>query len=365
MKTNKPQLLIAVDPGASLNKCIASVVGNPTPHIFSIEPFCINLARTGKVMPPPPKPLFDEKSVWIGINENEYYAVGSLARVKYNSFFAVKPLKNDSIVPKICAAIAVAHKHFNLPPKFKVAITTVLPPSEYGYNQDVSVDLSFALAKIITPAGTIYPKLTSLSVNPEGYGILKNAVRSNGNAGVVMCGFRNTSVMFSEDDELVGLKTSDKGFYQVLERVSSLGGGYKEEHLMKPIWQYMKDDSDDSVFKPICNSSKPSLEISKIKAALTEALNEYYVNLNDWLSSTLRQTNALVFCGGNAESVKIQAYSTTSKYVELNYRSRPSIYTHISSLPEGEFFDELKGLESPGRYLDIYCLWVDLKAPHE
>ena len=231
---NLPDLILAIDPGASGIKVVASLAHDEKCYPFTIEPYCVDLDLLHQTdRNPEPNPDFDENSVWIGIGSKNY-AIGNLAKTKYSDCSSIKLLKADSIVPKIVAAIAVAHRYFNLPVKFNLSISSVLPPGEYTYEKDVSKNLALALRKVSTPAGKITPMLKRVSINPEGYGILNwhriYGAAKNQDIGVIMLGYRNTSVLFSVAGQITGLKSSDRGFHQVLEKISSLsGGGYDEK----------------------------------------------------------------------------------------------------------------------------------------
>ena len=288
MKNNNLQhLLLAIDTGASAIKVVASLVGDEKCCPFTIDNDWVDLstlAQSDRI--PEPNADFDENSVWVGIGE-KYYAIGALARVRYNTYFSIKPLKNDSIVPKIIAAVAVAHKKFNLPPKFKLSVSSVLPPGEYVYNEDVLDKLSLALRVIQTPASKkISPVLQEITINPEGYGILNwhriyGAAR-NQDIGVIMFGYRNTSVLFSESGQITDLKSCDRGFHQVLEKISSLsGGGYDENDLAVPVWNYLIN-KDESGFRKLARSvTNYELELSMIKNAIEKSLIDR-VNAPKW-----------------------------------------------------------------------------------
>ena len=361
---NLPHLLLAIDPGASAIKVVCSLVGDRKCYPFTIDPYCLDLDCLHiSNRCPEPNVDFDEKSVWIGIG-GKYYAVGNLVRAKYGILQSIKPLKSDSIVPKIVAAIAVAAQKFILPCKFKVTITCTLPPGEHQYTDDVSTKLMMALRNIKTPAGKINPILQQLRINPEGYGIL-NWHRIYGAAkrqdiGVIMFGYRNTSVLFSLGGELTGLKSCDRGFHQVLEKISSLsGGGYDENDLALPVWDYLIN-KDESGFKRLAKSvTNPELELSMIKNAIEKALIDYRINLQNWLTGAMQKTDMIVMCGGNAEYIGNSFDSFLQNYAKYFEGRGYMIQQHIgsTSIPA-----EITETDMAVRYLDIYCLWLELNC---
>ena len=365
MKTirNSPHLLLSIDPGASSIKVVCSLVGDDKCYPFSIDPDCLDLDlvhESDRI--PKSDPSFDQRSVWVRIG-SKHYAVGNLAVTKYSSYSSIKPLKNDSIVPKIVAAIAVAHKYFQLPKKFKVSVSSVLPPGEYLYANKVMDELRLAARSCATPSGKISPLVEDIFVRPEGYGVLNwhktRGIAEDKDIGVIMLGFRNTSVLFSQQNELVGLKSSDRGFFQVLEDISSLsGGGYDERDLVVPVWDYLINKNERG-FKKISRSSNFDLELSMIKAGVERAMNTYMRNLQSWLLSAMQKTDMIVLCGGNAEYIGDSLDGFLEDYVTYYEGRGYLIDKHIlaSSIPA-----EILETGMAVRYLDIYCLWLEMSC---
>jgi hypothetical protein len=361
----KPHLLVAIDPGASAIKVVASLVGDDKCYPFTIDSHCLalnTLHHSDSI--PSLNPDFDEKSVWVGIGvDSDYYAVGNLVTAKYGISGTIKQLKSDAIVPKIIAAIAVAHRKFNLPSKFKVTISSVLPPGEHAYTPTVTDDLMMALRKVLTPAGQITPILQNFIINPEGYGVLNwhriYGAASDRDIGIIMFGYRNTSVLFSVSGVLTNLKSSGLGFHQVLEKISTLsGGGYDEIDLARPVWDYLIDQNE-SGFKNLSRSKNYELELSMIKNAIEKALIDYRQNLQNWLTTTMRKTDMIVLCGGNSEYIGTSFDSFLEGYAKYFEGRGYMIQQHIGStaIPH-----ELTETGMAVRYLDIYCLWLELSV---
>ena len=363
---NLSHLVLAIDCGASCTKVVTSLAGDEKCYPFTIDPDCLDLDLVSEAdRVPEPNPSFDHRSVWVRLG-SKYYAVGNLAATRYNNFFSIKPLKNDSIVPKIIAALAVAHRKFNLPSKFNLSISSVLPPGEFSYVQNVVKDLSLALRSCETPTGKIFPRLQDINIYPEGYGIL-NWHRIYGAAtkqdiGIIMFGYRNTSVLFSRQGELTGLKSCDRGFYQVLEQISSLsGGGYDENDLGRPVWDYLIN-KDESGFRRIYRSANFNLELSKIKEAIETSIIDYRRNLQNWLLGSMQNTDMIVLCGGNAEYIGDSLNDFLENYARYHAGRGYMIQEHIgsTSIPS-----EIAETDMAVRYLDIYCLWLELSCKYK
>jgi hypothetical protein len=363
---NLPHLLLAIDPGASAIKVVASLAGDLKCLPFTIDTEWVDLSELHESCHiPDPNASFDERSVWVGYGD-KYYAIGNLAKTKYNVQPFIKPLKNDSIIPKILAAVAVAQKRLNLPPKFNISISSVLPPGEFNYTQSVMIELAEALRSYQTPAGTIKPVVKLLTINPEGYGILNwhriYGAATDRDIGVIMFGYRNTSVLFSVAGQLANLDSSDFGFYHVLDRISKLSGGsYNCQALAKPVWNYLIHN-DESGFRSLYKSvTNRELELSMIKKAISQSMVEYQKTLQNWLLSSMHKTGTVVLCGGNADYIGNSFDEFLKSYTEYICEPGDLILRHISDV---DIPDEIKATGMEVRYLDIYCLWLELSCKY-
>jgi hypothetical protein len=359
---NLPHLLLAIDPGASAIKVVASLAGDSKCLPFTIDTDWVDLDELHESERIPESNLnFNENSIWVGFGDKKY-AIGNLARIRYNTYFSIKPLKNDSIIPKILAAIAVAHKKFDLPPKFNISISSVLPPGEFLYTEDVTDKLLVALRSFQTPGGTIKPVVQLLTIKPEGYGILNwhriYGAATTRDVGVIMFGYRNTSALFSVSGQLTNLESSDFGFYHVLDRISKTSGGsYDCQALAKPVWNYLIYN-DESGFRSLYKSvTNRELELSMIKKAISQSMVEYHKILQNWLLSSMQKTGAIVLCGGNADYIGTSFDDFLKNYTECICDPGDLILRHI---PDIDIPDEIKDTNMEVRYLDIYCLWLEL-----
>lgn len=358
-KSSVPHLLIAIDPGASSIKVVGSLEGDVRCVPFTIDPYCLEVHDD-----PQPRSDFNENSVWVrmaGIT----YAIGNLAVTKYDCPLGIKPLKIDSIVPKICAAVAVLHRKLNLPKVFDLSITSVLPAGEFSYEDRMRSELIQLLRSVVTPGGMIKPRLKRLDISPEGFGVMlwhrTQGMAQNRDLGAIMFGFRNTSVLFSVKGEVARLKSSDLGFHQVLEKVSSTSGGnYPEAELILPIWNYLVGGQENS-FRRILRSVDREDETRRIKAAVDKAMSEYKRNLETWLMGAMQPTDTIVMCGGNADYIGNYLNPFLEKYVEELPSGYP-IFQHIGS---NAIPPEIVETGMANRFLDIYCLWNDLNSSYK
>ena len=401
MKKQVPHLLVAIDLGASGTKIVASVVGQPDCKAVLMEPHCAQVNDRQLLTP---DPQFDEHNVWVRIAE-KFYAVGNLALIKHNATNKLKPAKFTIAVPKICAAIGVFAQKFNLPDKFDLSITFVLPPAEWEQRTIVIEQLQVAIKDLEIPRGKIKPRLLNIYPYPEGMGILlgqKLDLKEFKAVTVVMLGFRNASVFTSRYGTVSRPQSSDLGFHDLVFEIAGKTG-YKTSDMIVPIFEYERytgiarfytkilDDLQTQIvlweFKsrderygrtpPVlgdirkyqeyidefnanaektldsllrCSGEDRVTELKNLMKIIDRVHEAYWTKLSDWLEEVmLSQSDKICLCGGTAdyfedklkEFMKDKAYAQSEKNVSFHGLIKPP-----DSLPVYN-----------NRFDDIYSLW--------
>jgi len=401
MKKQVPHLLLAIDLGASGTKIVASVVGQPDCKAVLMEPHCVQVNDRQLLTP---DPQFDEHNVWVRIAD-KFYAVGNLALIKHNATNKLKPAKFTIAVPKICAAIGVFAQKFNLPDKFYLSITFVLPPAEWEQRTIVIEQLQIATKDLETPRVKIKPRLLNIYPYPEGMGILlgqKLDLKEFKAVTVVMLGFRNASVFTSRYGTVSRPQSSDLGFHDLVFEIAGKTG-YKTSDMIVPIFEYERytksarfytkllDDlqiqivlwefktrdgryggtppvlGDVKKYQKYIDESNANAAIKldsllrctgedrftelKILTNLVDRVNEaYWTKLSDWLQEVmLSQSDKICLCGGTAnyfedklkEFMKDKASAHSEKNVSFHGLIKPPDDLHLRD----------------NRFEDIYSLW--------
>jgi hypothetical protein len=401
MKPKLPHLLLAVDFGASATKAIGSLVGTPSNCItLSMSPHCVEVDDSSLLTSDPD---FGEHQSWVTI-EGKSYALGNLAIAKFNSAWKVKPLKFTSAVQKACAAIAIFAQKFQLPERFELSLTFVLPPAEWDRKQTIADRIKAAVKDLITPRGRIKPKLLSLSPFPEGMGVLLGQelnLKQIATIAVVMVGFRNTSMFVANYGSVNGSQTSDLGFHNLLKEIAGKTG-YRIEDLIEPVFNYtyfknqiakythqivdcergLKDFSGfdyhyreqlklelellkqklaefqfelELVFNPLLKNSDEDrvAEIDILIAAIEKESIAYSVRIKDWLTEMMPSRADLILVGGGTVEYLNEDFKSflQSKILE---RGRAKLRTHlVIDIPDCIKFNSV----SKERFADIYSLW--------
>jgi len=404
---NSHHLLLAIDLGASGSKIVGSIVGQPDCKAILMSPHCVEIEAIVER-----DPLFDEHNAWVKITDTSY-AVGNLAKIKYNATNKLKPAKFSTAVPKICTAIAVCAQAFALPAKFDVSICFVLPPAEWGQASIVIERLQAALRDLETPKGKIKARLLSITPYPEGMGILVGQELDlkdiSGAVTVIMLGFRNASVLSAVSGVVSRPHTTELGFHDLLMGIASKTG-YKTEDTIEPILNYkaQKQSLADNIaglletetsiakwdslpwadqrvaYKPDqrvldiykraiesgkqliaeslnpllrCTGADRQVELDGLLATIDRANKEYWTKLSDWLDENMPSHSSYIcLAGGSANYFKAELeLHVTNKMDRGENRLRWHTKVDVSSAITD--YDD--------RFSDIYVLWTVLKKQYQ
>jgi hypothetical protein len=354
------------------------------------------------------EPLFDEHRVWVRIAE-EFYAVGDLAAIKHNATNKLKLAKFTLAVPKICAAIGVFAQKFNLPDKFDLSISFVLPPAEWEHRTIVVERLQAAIKDLETPCGKIKPRLSSISPYPEGMGILLGQdldIKQVPKITVVMLGFRNASVFTSSYGTVNRPQSSDLGFNDLLLEIAGKTG-YKTGDMTEPIFNYKRniksvrewtkylveleeelekwdsygwrerehrsrpDRRDVAKYQEYIASSKLAatesltpllrctgadreIELDSLTNSIDRASDAYWLKLSDWLGEIMpSQSYKICLAGGTANYFEAELKDFVKD--KVNIQSEGSMCLHSAIKPP----ESLRVYND--RFNDIYSLWYQME----
>jgi len=362
VKINPPSLSLAIDLGASLTKAIGNRYqdgGVPTlicmePEIADVSSSSIKVYERQKIGGTDP-----ENRCWVGIG-NEYMAVGFLARNKFGGSALLADLKYASAVAKILGTVWVMKEHLGLGQKFTLAMTVLLPPSEYEDRSRLEETLKSALSRYETPSGILNVKLVLFDAKPEGGGIFLTRLQKIGEelkkkvCAIAMVGHRNASVLIVNRGVVNPGKTSEYGSNYLAEKVAEMCSGLDPEdrNLIKAIVE-AGDNVEPEPFRKISKSrsaKEQQQDIDKMVEATQIARDEYIRTLTRWLNQRIpKDTEELIFCGGTA------FYLRTA--LEKHYAEVPIIWNaDIEIPPELDMAD----MGAP-RLGDVYGVFVSFQ----
>ena len=308
MKNQIPHLFLAVDLGASGTKVVGSVSGRPECKALLMKPHCVIVSNQELL---PLNPNFDEHSTWIEFGE-KHYAVGNLAEIRFDATNQLKPAKFATAVPKICAAIGIIAQKFSLPDKFNLSLSFVLPPAEWEHRNITIERLNAAIKDLDTPRGKIKVKLLQVNPYPEGMGILLGQnleLEKNGIITVVMLGFRNTSILSSNNGIVNRPHMSDLGFYELLKNIAGKTG-YKIEEMIEPVFEYKGDKKSLELYTGWLVDSQRKLATSATyyseRSSIEADIKEYKERIKELKLSIEKILSGLLRCSGVDREVELK-----------------------------------------------------------
>jgi hypothetical protein len=352
-----PDLLLAIDLGGSQTKAIACVPASSAfPVLLCMEPEIadISAASVQNYEKNKSGEVDLENTCWVGIGD-DYYAVGFLARHKYGGNSLLKQLKEESAIPKICGALWVLRQKLKIMDKLTVALTVLLPPSEYQDRERLETKLRQAVRRFNTPTGDMRVKLVDFNAKPEGGGIylyrrsILGAAIKNYNLAVVMLGYRNASVLVSTRGAVAPGVSSTFGMSWMLDDfVRRCSGLVKEDpRLMAAIVAAGFECKPEALIKLSRRNSEEEREeeAQEISEALKLSRDQYFRALVRWLSQELpRDTDEIILCGGTAEYLKSE--------LEAHYNNMSVIWNGDIDIPP-----ELKIAGMGVRIVDVWALY--------
>ncbi|MCF2151945.1 ParM/StbA family protein [Desmonostoc muscorum LEGE 12446] len=301
-------LRLVVDPGGSLLKGFYTLE-RFEPELILMEPEVATvpleilenyeLTKIGSSNP--------ENSAWIEY-QDKCQAVGFLARKRFHADLQLQKRKFELALPKVLAMVgAIADKH-DLENGSSIHLGILLPWGEYQDRVLFQELVTTALAKYKFKGCSKAFSLELFLCLPEGGGILTRG-RAPGSDlkeksfAVVMLGYRDTSILLIERGEMSKGKTEPLGFSKMVESVKRQTSGLDLAHLTSVICKAGKSSSHKALEELASDLDQvyKEHEVSKIRKAVTNSRQEYWMMLSNWLKLQVpRDIDEVIISGGTA-----------------------------------------------------------------
>lgn len=332
------------------------------PELFLMEPE-VSLAT--------PQSLSDYTKVKVGSTnpargawveyKGEFYAVGNLAKKRYQGNLQLEKRKFELALPKVLAAIGAISETHELPNGSTIRLGTVLPWGEYRDRELFEQVLSGALASYKFCGVEKSFTLETFICLPEGGGVLTQG-RAPGTSFrdlelvVLMIGFRDVSVLYVDRGEMSLGITAPLGFSILANSVGEKTSLYDRQKLTAAICKAGKNVNPKALMPLLDNvgDAYKDHELSKIRFAIMDAREEYWLMLREWLKLQIkRNVDEIIVAGGTANFLRpeLNSFLTFTKVLwcdELEKRIESSFSTQIKA----------GGLEY--RLADVYGLFFYL-----
>jgi hypothetical protein len=319
-------LRLVVDPGGSLLKGFYTL--DPfNPELILMEPEVATVPRESlenyertKIGESNP-----ENSAWIEY-QDKCQAIGFLARKRFHADLQLQKRKFELALPKVLAMVgAIADKH-DLENGSSIHLGILLPWGEYQDRVLFQELVTTALSKYKFKGRSKAFSLELFLCLPEGGGILTRG-RTPGSDlkeksfAVVMLGYRDTSILLIERGEMSKGKTEPLGFSKMVESVKRQTSGLDLDHLTTIICKAGKSSSHKAL-EELASDLDPIYrehEVSKIRKAVTNSRQEYWMMLSNWLKLQVpRDVDEVIISGGTAHYFQSQLNNLFS-FSNLNW----------------------------------------------
>ena len=309
-----PDITLTFDPGSSLSKVIYHLLDG-RPRLLLMEPEVIELSMSsidahlktrGNLAITRP-----EDDVWLQCGTSDQcQVVGYLAR-QFLAAVRMNEVKYERALYKVLAAVGAIAQQTDLPRKFSVAISALLPYSEYQNAQRLQQLLKQHLKNYSFRGERFQIKLEAFECRPEGGGLAMARVMQNGpewfqqqTLAVLMFGHRNTSLLLFERGKLAIGNTTNLGFHQLVDKVLQRTSGQSADSLTSAIYiignQLVADNAQVQQLVKTRSPTEQKLEREQIITAILTAREEYWSRLQDWLDTVLPNVTEVIISGGAA-----------------------------------------------------------------
>ena len=345
---------MAIDLGASLTKIVAGAEGKKEvayflkPEVIRVEKESIERYEReawGETEP--------QNQAWVAVG-GKHYAVGHLARYKFWGNAGLNQLKSSRGTYKILAAVWVIARMWQLGNHFQLSLSLLLPPGELKEKEELEQLLRKALASFKTPTGEMRVELKKFSCLPEGGGIFIMHRKKRGEVevqrqvtAVLMLGYRNASLMVSQQGVISDFLTSDLGFVKLLKEIANSSSGQSIEKLLVPVVAAGSEVRKEALVNILRSEEEAAKkrELEELRAVIGEARKKYASALQNWLSEVMPLgVDEIVLGGGTADAMR-----TEIRQILVG----KNLYWHAQeSLPQ-----ELALSDMSNRFVDVWCLW--------
>jgi len=354
------QITVTFDGGTSLTKIIYRVIRNGKlegiKHLTN-SPEIIKLIER-----PKQEGIIGNIGGWIQLppkKENEYYAIGKMAKKK-GATSSVKKLKYEGFIPKILAAIGEIAVKENLGENFGLNLYSLLPYSEFENRQELEKALRIKLKLFWFAGKRIKPELKLYRCYPEGLGVALEAKRKLGveqwkakRIGILIFGYKNLSWLLFEDGIFCHEESysNEEGFAKLLNSAADLLPGISKEEIQdaivtekqeyvnrKKLARETKLITKVKTLRLIKDTSKSGkIESEKrIQKALTSSLLQYWELILNFLYEVgASSVDTIYYAGGSGIFVeeKLREYSVEEKVEIQSVSQLENLVSEMGKLP--------------------------------
>ncbi|MFB2838627.1 ParM/StbA family protein [Floridanema evergladense] len=273
-----------------------------------------------------------------------YYAVGKLAE-QYASdvtnSIELKEPKQNTAIPKLLAIVGIIKQKYQLPTKFAVKLTLLLPFPEYQFVKDggnnFSVDLKKALSNWEFRGEEYSVTLVNFTCKPEGSGLIMLRYQQQHNQqdwlinhkiAALMLGHRNTSILLYDRGIPSGY-TNNLGFYQIIQTVIDSSLGQNAAALTQAIYKANDDISPNNPHiqaLALTEGKSKRAELIRLVKAIASAQKNRWQQISSWAKLLVNDVDELIIGGGTAllyQKAIRETFHSTSLFWAVATENKP------------------------------------------
>ncbi len=303
-----PKLLLTLDPGTTDSKICYRVAEGESLSSFKlllmnsittiVSQEAIEAYEADRITTPNP-----ESEAWIKYDD-DYYCTGFLAQ-RFGAVVDKKALKYEGAITKVLATIGAIATKEGLGASIDLALSIVLPYSEWQDRKKIQTELETALARFWFREIEFSVNLEFFKCLPEGGGLLLTRGKKLGktfNESFIislMWGYRDLSVLTS-DRNLMDGQTAKLGFLEMLEKIQKQTSGLEEKELLHGVHRAGAKITTKNI-SHLAKSQNPKRraeEVMGIAEAIKRVRGDYWRRVSRWLLMTLPLDSQEIVIGG-------------------------------------------------------------------
>jgi len=303
-----------------------------------------------------------DRSAWVEY-KGEFHAVGNLAKKRFKANLQLEKRKFELALPKVLAAVGAISETHSVPNGASIRLGTVLPWGEYRDRKLFEQILMSALANYKFCGVEKSFVLETFVCLPEGGGVLTQG-REPGTSfrhldlSVLMLGYRDVSVLFVDRGEMSLGITAPLGFSSLVKSVAEKTSLYDYQKMTHAICKAGKNVNPKAL-TPLTDNVGDAYkdhEQSKIRKAIMDAREEYWLMLREWLKLQIkRDLDEVIVAGGTANFLRTEL---------SNFLSFTKVLwcDDLEKRIESSFSHQIKASGLEYRLADVYGLFFYLSS---
>jgi hypothetical protein len=301
-------ITVAFDPGSLMSKAMSTV--KPfKPELLLMEPEIAKVSQRSLIDYEENKlgNASPENSAWVEY-KGEYQAIGFLAKDRYHADLNLVQPKFRIAMFKTLAILGSMAQKKSLPNGASVRLGFLLPYGEYEDRKLFEQIITSALASFRFRGEERSFELESYICRPEGFGLLSRGRAPGSNLKevvivVIMIGYRDASIYVVNRGMITKGATVELGFNKLIEIVGVYAPNQKASRLAAAICKAGTKVSAKALahLARFSESDLKDAEISRIRAAIGTAREQYWLSLSNWISNFIPvDVDEVIIGGGTA-----------------------------------------------------------------